>query len=66
MVMCFHLNSLEELHTFMVRVVSVVTTNAGVSADEIGFSFLFSRKWLKKRFCFTSGPEYLIEAFDMY
>ena len=31
--MCFHLNSLEELHTFTVRLLSVVTTNAGVSAD---------------------------------
>jgi len=43
-IMYFHLNSLEELHTFTVRLLSIDTTNAGVSADGIGFSFLFSRK----------------------
>ena len=44
MILYFHLNSLEELHPFTVRLLSVATTNADVSAVGIGFSFLFSRE----------------------
>ena len=61
----FHLRSLEELHTFTARSARVGTADSAAAAGGIMLSFLSSSNWLKKRFCFTSGLEDLVDAFNM-